>query len=76
MTTSLSLLLLVDHTVNPLIFATLLFGEIRVIAQKRQNKMDAKLKFPKSTSFQLSLKLCWMKIALLVFEILEFEVGS
>jgi hypothetical protein len=38
--------------------------------------MDGKLKFPKSTTFQLSLKLCWKKLACLVFEIFEFEVGG
>ena len=36
--------------------------------------MDAKLKFPEYTRFQLSLKTCWMKLALLVSEIFEFEV--
>ena len=36
--------------------------------------MDTKLKCPKSTSFQLSLKLCWMKIALFLFEVFELEV--
>ena len=38
--------------------------------------MVAKLKFPKSTRFQLSLKLCWVKIALLVLQIFEFEFGG
>ena len=38
---------------------------------KTPNQMYAKFKF---TTFQLSLKLCWMKLALLVFEILEFKV--
>ena len=36
--------------------------------------MNAKLKFAKFTTFQPSLKLCWTKLAQLVFEIFEFEV--
>jgi hypothetical protein len=37
--------------------------------------MDAKLKGSGSTHPQLSGKLCWKKIALLVIEILKVKVG-
>ena len=37
--------------------------------------MDAKLKGRESTHLQLSEKLCWKKISLLVIEILTVKVG-